>query len=52
LKFIIDTFNSPMEYAEPCAMQDEKMKMFYTFERINDSEALIKVDIKIKDAVT
>jgi hypothetical protein len=41
-----------MEYADPCAMQDEKMKTFHTFERINESEALIKVDIKIKDAVT
>jgi hypothetical protein len=47
LKFVIDTFNPPLEYADLCVMPGAKMKTLHTFERINEKETLIKVDIEI-----
>jgi hypothetical protein len=52
LKFIIDTFNPPSEYADLCAMPGAKMKTLHTFEKINDNETLIKVDIEIYGTIS
>lgn len=47
LKFVIETFNPPFEYADLCLMPGAKMKTLHTFEKTNDNETLIKVDIEI-----
>lgn len=52
LKFIIDTFNPPTEYADLCEMPGAKMKTLHTFERISENETLIKVDIEIKGTLS
>ena len=48
LKFVIDTFNPPYEYADLCAMPGAKMKTLHTFTKKNDNETLITIDIEIK----
>jgi hypothetical protein len=52
LKFVIDTFNPPTEYADLCEMPGAKMKTLHTFERISENETLIKIDIEIKGTLS